>query len=110
MRSTATPSTRSPLSPPLRWAGIPEGTASIALIADDPDARGLILFRFEGQYLPAVRKARNKDQLFRAWNAFHAYLTARQSRRKIFALSAQEADDFIERLVTLLELPFYTDQ
>jgi len=77
---------------------------------DDPDARGLILFRFEGQYLPAVRKARNKDQLFRAWNAFLAYLTARQSRRKVFALSAQEADDFIERLVTLLELPFYTDQ
>lgn len=77
---------------------------------DDPDARGLILFRFDGQYLPAVRKARNKDQLFRAWNAFHAYLTARQSRRKIFSLSGQEADDFIERLVTLLELPFYTDR
>lgn len=74
---------------------------------DDPDARGLILFRFDGQYLPAIRKARNRDQLFRAWNAFHAYLTARESRRKIFSLSAQEADDFIERLVSLLELPHY---
>ena len=74
---------------------------------DDPDARGLILFRFEGQYLPSIIKAKNKDQLFRAWNAFYAYLTARQSRRKIFSLSAQEADDFIERLVALLELPHY---
>ena len=74
---------------------------------DDPDARGLIMFRFEDQYLPAIRKARNKDQLFRAWNGFRAYLTARQSRRKIFSLSAQEADDFIERLVALLELPHY---
>ena len=76
---------------------------------DDPDARGLILFRFDGQYLPAIRKARNRDQLFRAWNAFNAYLTARRSRRKIFSLSAQEADDFIARLVTLLELPHYAN-
>ena len=88
------------------WLG--KADEAISFI-DDPNARGLILFRFEGQYLPAVRKARNKDQLFRAWSAFHAYLTARQSRRKIFSLSAREADDFIEKLVTLLELPFYTD-
>jgi len=26
------------ISPPLEWAGIPEGTRSIALIVDDPDA------------------------------------------------------------------------
>ena len=89
-------------------AWIDKADAALSFI-DYPDARGLILYRFDGQYLPAVRKARNKDQLFRAWNAFHAYLTARQSRRKIFALTAQEADDFIEGLVALLELPFYTD-
>lgn len=77
---------------------------------DDPDARGLILYRFDGQYLPAIRKARNTDQLFRAWNAFYAYLTARRSRRKIFSLTAQEADDFIEMLVTLLELPHYATE
>ena len=28
------------LSPPLSWSGIPQGTRSLALIADDPDAPG----------------------------------------------------------------------
>jgi Raf kinase inhibitor-like YbhB/YbcL family protein len=26
------------LSPPLRWSGVPEGTAGVALVVDDPDA------------------------------------------------------------------------
>jgi Raf kinase inhibitor-like YbhB/YbcL family protein len=29
-------------SPPLAWSGTPAGTASFALIADDPDARGFV--------------------------------------------------------------------
>ncbi|MCH8205387.1 MAG: YbhB/YbcL family Raf kinase inhibitor-like protein [Chloroflexi bacterium] len=28
------------VSPPLSWTGVPEGTRSLALISDDPDARG----------------------------------------------------------------------
>ena len=28
------------VSPPLRWSGLPEGAQGLALIADDPDARG----------------------------------------------------------------------
>ena len=27
-------------SPPLRWSSVPEGTGSLALVADDPDAPG----------------------------------------------------------------------
>ena len=30
------------ISPPLAWAGIPEGTVALALIVDDPDARGWV--------------------------------------------------------------------
>ena len=29
------------VSPPLSWTGVPEGTRSLALISDDPDARGI---------------------------------------------------------------------
>src|SRR5205807_7448151 len=27
-------------SPPLAWSGVPKGTLSVALVAEDPDARG----------------------------------------------------------------------
>jgi len=60
------------VSPPLRWSGVPAGTRSLALIADDPDApRGTfvhwILFGIppqttelvEGQQLSGVAQGRN---------------------------------------------------
>ena len=75
---------------------------------DDPDARGLILYRFEGQYLPALRKARNTEQVFRAWNAFYAYLTFRESRRKFFSLSDGDALRVITTLTDVLDLPPYS--
>jgi Raf kinase inhibitor-like YbhB/YbcL family protein len=30
------------VSPPLAWSGAPDGTVSLALIVDDPDARGFV--------------------------------------------------------------------
>jgi Raf kinase inhibitor-like YbhB/YbcL family protein len=30
------------VSPPLSWSGAPEGTATLALVTDDPDARGFV--------------------------------------------------------------------
>ena len=80
---------------------------SLAFV-DDLDARGLILYRFEGQYLPALRKARNSEQVWRAWNAFFNYLTFRESRRKFFSLSEEDALHVITTLTDVLELPPYT--
>ena len=77
---------------------------------NDPDARGLILYRFEGQYLPALRKARNPQQVWRAWNAFYNYLTFRESRRKFFSLSDTDALKTIAALTDILELPPYSEE
>lgn len=77
------------------------------LFLDDPDARGLILYRFEGQYLPALRKARNSDQVWRAWDAFFNYLTFRASRRKFFSLTDEDALQVIATLTDVLDLPSY---
>ena len=76
---------------------------------EDIDARGLILYRFEGQYLPALRKARNGEQVWRAWNAFYNYLTFRESRRKFFSLSDEDALRVIATLTDALELPPYSN-
>ena len=75
---------------------------------EDLDARGLILYRFEGQYLPALRKARNDEQVWRAWDAFYNYLTFRESRRKFFSLSSDDALRVIGALADILELPEYS--
>ena len=84
-------------------------TADQALnFVEDLDARGLILYRFEGQYLPALRKARNSEQTWRAWNAFYNYLTFRESRRKFFSLSDGDAMKVITTLIELLDLPPYS--
>ena len=74
---------------------------------EDGDARGLVLHRFDAQYLPALRKARNGEQVWRAWNAFHHYLTTRETRRKFFSLSDEDADKAISLLTSILDLPPY---
>lgn len=87
-------------------AWVDDANTGLAFI-EDGDARGLLLHRFNGQYLPALRKARSAEQVWRAWNAFHHYLTTRETRRKFFSLSAEDADKAISLLTSILDLPPY---
>lgn len=87
-------------------AWVDAADSALAFI-EDGDARGLILHRFDAQYMPALRKARNQDQVWDAWNAFHHYLTTRETRRKLFSLTADEADKAIAQLTSILDLPPY---
>lgn len=45
------------LSPPLRWSGAPEGTASWALVCDDPDAPAGVWVHWVLYGLPAETRA-----------------------------------------------------
>ena len=64
------------------FSGNPEGAAHVA-------------YRFEGQYLPALSKARTQEESERVWLAFWSYLTAPLTRRKPFGLSSRAADRLI---------------
>jgi Raf kinase inhibitor-like YbhB/YbcL family protein len=44
------------ISPPLSWSGIPEGTKTFALIADDPDAPGRTFVHWVIYNIPALQK------------------------------------------------------
>jgi hypothetical protein len=72
---------------------------------EDESARALILLRLEGQYIPALRNARNPQQAWRAWEAFRYYLTTRATSRKTFCLTPDEADRVIVALAEVLDLP-----
>ena len=87
-------------------AWVDAADSALAFI-EDGDARGLSLHRLDAQYMPALRKARTQEQVWRAWNAFHYYLTARETRRKSFSLSNEDADNAISLLTSILDLPPY---
>ena len=72
---------------------------------ENPDLRAQILFRFEAQYLPALRNAKNQEQVWRAWEALRYYLLARATNRKQFVLTGEQADAFIASTTCLLNLP-----
>ena len=67
-------------------------------LADNSEGVDQLVFRFAGQYLPAVVKARSDEELQRVWMAFWSYLVAPLSGRKLFRLSPQGADRLIVQL------------
>ena len=67
-------------------------------LRDDAEAMAHVVHRFQGKYLPAWTRAKTPQERERAWTALWHFLTARPTRRKPFALSAQAADELIARL------------
>ncbi|MCI0440598.1 MAG: hypothetical protein L0177_15905 [Chloroflexi bacterium] len=67
--------------------------------------RDHILYRFDTQYLPALVKARAPSEVWRVWEAFRFFVTARPTRRKPFTLTEDETDRVIGVLSELLGLP-----
>ena len=77
---------------PSFWEGIARTSPELG---DDPDGAEHLAYRFVGQYLPALLRARTKQDSDDVWLAFWSYLIARRSKRKPFGLSQQAADRLI---------------
>ena len=61
-----------------------------------------LTYRFVGQYLPALLRARSQQEQDRVWLAFWSYLIARATTRKPFGLSHEAADELIAELKQVL--------
>ncbi len=89
------------------WANkdwVVRADAALAFI-DEPDVRTQFLYRFDSQYLPAMLKATSSFGVWRVWEAFRYYLSARATKRKAFSLSDEQADAVIDSLASILGLP-----
>ena len=64
-------------------------------LVDNPEGAKHLAYRFVGQYLPALLRARTQGDSDQVWMAFWSYLVARASGRKPFGLSQGAADHLI---------------
>jgi hypothetical protein len=64
----------------------------------DPTACEHLVYRFLGQYLPALLAGRTQDDRERVWRAFWSYLTAPVTMAKPFGMSYSSADDLIAEI------------
>ena len=74
-------------------------------LVDNLDGLELVAYRFVGQYLPALRRTRTKEDSDRVWLAFWSYLVARATGRKPFGLSNRAADHLIAEFQNALPKP-----
>ena len=65
---------------------------------DDPAAGQHLVYRFLGQYLPALLSARTQEARERVWYALWSYLTTPATRAKPFGLSSSSADELIAEI------------
>lgn len=69
-----------------------------ATLKNDPLACEQLVYRFLGQYLPALISAKTKQDQERVWTAFWHYLTTPITRAKPFGFSYSSADDLIAEI------------
>ena len=74
-------------------------------LVDNPEGAEHLTYRFVGQYLPALLRARTKEESDHVWLAFWRYLVARRSSRKPFGLSQHAADGLIAEFQKALSEP-----
>ena len=74
-------------------------------LVDNPDGLERVVYRFVGQYLPALLKTRTKEDGDQVWLAFWSYLVAPASGRKPFGLSNRAADNLIADFQNALREP-----
>ncbi len=63
---------------------------------DNVEALHIVIERLEGQYLPALKSARDNIANEKVWLALWTYLTSRLTIRKPFQLTYSEADKIID--------------
>ena len=75
-----------------------ELVGTVTEIHENTEAGQHLVYRFLGQYLPALLSARTQEARERVWTALWSYLTAPVTRAKPFALSSSSADDLIAEI------------
>ena len=76
-----------------QWEALLTGKAEE--LGDDPAACEQLVYRFLGQYLPALLSARNQAGRDRVWRALWQYMTMPATRAKPFGLSHSSADGLL---------------
>ena len=71
-------------------------------LQDNPEGATLLVYRLEGQYLPALLKAGTEEARERVWLALWSYITAPITVRKPFSLSSGTADRLIAEVQKLM--------
>ena len=74
------------------WEAIARDSSELV---DNPEGAERVAYRFVRQYLPALLRARTKEDRDQVWLAFWTYLIARRTGRKPFGLSQGAADGLI---------------
>ena len=84
------------------WVGVAN---QLPDLANDPEGTDHLVERYVFQYLPALLRSNNQQDMDRVWLAFWHYLVAPRTDRKPCGLSSRSADVLISELQGALSKP-----